>query len=218
MNKQHVSLTPKDKEDPISEVWIPIKDYENEYMVSNLGRIYSTRNKKILKQNKNRGYVSVQLCKNGKRKRYSIHRLVAQAFIPNPDSLPCINHKDENKANNHVDNLEWCTAEYNNNYGTRNLRNSLSKKGKPSWNKGLTGIYSKETIIKMSNARKGKPNESRMKKVKCITTNENFNSIREAWEKYRINQSDIGKCCSGKRNYAGKHPVTGEKMIWEYID
>lgn len=58
------------------------------------------------------------LCKNGKTKRFSVHRLVAQAFIPNPNNLPIINHKDENPSKNIVDNLEWCDYEYNNNYGT----------------------------------------------------------------------------------------------------
>ena len=68
------------------------------------------------------GYLKVNLYKNSKQKRCYIHRLVAQAFIPNPDDLPVINHKDENPSNNCADNLEWCTQEYNTNYGTRNFK------------------------------------------------------------------------------------------------
>ena len=78
------------------------------------------------------------LCKNGKPKTFQIHRLVAQAFIPNPQNLPCVNHKDEDKTNNTVDNLEWCTHEYNDNYGTHNER--VAKK--------LTGVYNSKAKSK----------------------------------------------------------------------
>ena len=71
-------------------------------------------------------YMEVNLSKNNKVTHYLIHRLVAQAFIPNPNNLPQVNHKDENRENNRVDNLEWCTAEYNTNYGTRALRQGIS--------------------------------------------------------------------------------------------
>ena len=64
----------------------------------------------------------VNLCKEGKRKTFRVNRLVAQAFMPNPNNLPEVNHKDENKLNNKVENLEWCTSEYNNNYGTRSKK------------------------------------------------------------------------------------------------
>ena len=68
------------------------------------------------------GYYRIGLTKNFKRIHYSVHRLVAKAFIPNPENKPQVNHKDENKINNNVNNLEWCTAKYNANYGTRNER------------------------------------------------------------------------------------------------
>lgn len=68
------------------------------------------------------GYLQVYLYKDGKRKFCKIHRLVASAFLDNPDNLPQVNHKDENKTNNNVENLEWCTSKYNCNYGTRGLR------------------------------------------------------------------------------------------------
>ena len=105
------------------EEWRDIEGYEGLYQISNLGRVKSfprpTTPGGILKINKRKdGYCSVMLCKNGKTKRFSVHRLVAQAFIPNPNNLPIINHKDENPSKNIVDNLEWCDYEYNNNYGT----------------------------------------------------------------------------------------------------
>ena len=106
------------------EYWKPVVGYEGHYQVSNFGRVKSIKFGKeiILKQHIRRGYYSVNLSKNGIAKRYSVHRLVAEAFLPNPDNLPQINHKDENKSNNNINNLEWCDSEYNNNYGTRNKR------------------------------------------------------------------------------------------------
>lgn len=99
------------------EIWLPVKDYEGLYEVSDRGRV--RRNGKILKdQDDRRGYRLVDLSKNGEVTKKKVHRLVAEAFLSNPDNLPCINHKDENRANNDVDNLEWCTQEYNVNYGT----------------------------------------------------------------------------------------------------
>lgn len=115
----------------MEEKWLDIKDYEGLYQISNLGKVkslekkagFSNRKERILKQHLDKdGYVKVYLCKNNKVKFLSIHRLIAEAFIPNPNNLPQINHKDENKANNKIENLEWCTCKYNINYGTRTKR------------------------------------------------------------------------------------------------
>ena len=118
------------------EVWKDVVGYEGLYQVSNEGRvkklahtIYDTGKggtkrvrhypAKILKLILNaQGYYTVGLSINKKGKTHLVSRLVAQAFIPNPDNLPCVNHKDENSQNNYVDNLEWCTRAYNNQYGT----------------------------------------------------------------------------------------------------
>ena len=121
------------KKEYINEIWRPIKGYEGLYEVSNLGRIKSLVNnkgqyrEKILNPIIGHGYYRVILCKNGIKKNYSVHRLVAEAFLPNTDNLPQINHKDENKSNNNVNNLEWCDAKYNCNYGTRNERKAKSR-------------------------------------------------------------------------------------------
>lgn len=110
------------------EIWKPIKGYEGTYEVSNLGHVRSLvridrlgrfvpEKIRSIKKN-NRGYVQISLYKDGRAKYYLLHRLVAEAFIPNPDNLPQINHKDENKDNNCVENLEWCDNIYNRRYGT----------------------------------------------------------------------------------------------------
>lgn len=99
--------------------WKPVVGFEDYYIVSSTGLVFSLRTNRILKKSlNNAGYFRVELNVNGEAKKYSIHRLVAEAFIPNPDNLPCVNHKDEDTHNNNVDNLEWCTAQYNNVYGT----------------------------------------------------------------------------------------------------
>jgi hypothetical protein len=124
--------------------WRPVVSYEGLYEVSNFGEVRSlphvvnshmgTRISpgKILRQAKSAktGYYSVCLSKNNKSKMELIHRIVATAFIPNENNYPQVNHKDENKSNNSADNLEWCTAEYNNNYGT--IKQRISAKNKIS--------------------------------------------------------------------------------------
>ena len=98
-----------------------ILGYEGLYAITSCGKVWSYRTKKFLKlRERGGGYLYVGLHKDKKIKNYSIHRLVAEAYLPNPDNLPCVNHKDENNENNALPNLEWCTYEYNNNYGSRN--------------------------------------------------------------------------------------------------
>lgn len=114
-----------------TEIWQPVKGYEN-YEVSNLGRVKSlsynnTGKEKILKPFKNNNYLYVNLLRNGNRKFFLVHRLVASAFIPNPEGFPEVNHKDEDKSNNSISNLEWCSKLYNNNYGTRNERSAAAR-------------------------------------------------------------------------------------------
>ena len=152
-----------------NEIWKDIEGYEGLYQVSNLGNI-----KRIFKSHivlckpsfDTRGYKQIVLSKNRKRKSYKVHRLVAKAFIPNHNNLPCINHKDEDKTNNCVDNLEWCTIEYNNNYGTRGYRCTRHK------------------------LKKVKLFDSSGKKVIKI-----YNSLKDAEKETNICSSNISACC-----------------------
>lgn len=112
------------------EEWKDIPDYEGLYQVSNYGRVKSLKygKERIMKQRKRKdGYLLVCLYKDGVIKSFTVHRLVASAFIPNPNNLPQVNHKDENKENNCAKNLEWCDRKYNINYGTRNERVAKAK-------------------------------------------------------------------------------------------
>lgn len=112
--------------DNINEVWKDIDGYDGMYKVSNLGNVYSKYVNRNLKHGKTKdGYPYVMLRNNGKQKCNLIHRLVAQAFIPNPDNLPCVNHKDENTENYSIDNLEWCTVAYNNTYNNAYKKRAL---------------------------------------------------------------------------------------------
>lgn len=127
----------------MNEIWKDIEGYEGEYQVSNLGRVRSLDKELPVFGNKgtkirrgiikrfntsHSGYRYVMLCSKGVCKNIRVHRLVAQAFIPNPDNMPEVNHKDEDKTNNRADNLEWCSPKYNCNYGTRKERNAVWKR------------------------------------------------------------------------------------------
>ena len=115
----------------MNEIWKDISGYEGLYQVSNLGRVKSFQKWKrascpeefILSPSlSNNGYLQVTLYKQKKRKKLLVHRLVAEGFVRNPDNLPHVNHIDENTKNNRADNLEWCTPQYNNCYGTAKFR------------------------------------------------------------------------------------------------
>ena len=121
MSKTNVRLRGEKGEIYMPEIWKEIESYNGFYKISNKGKVINKYGK-LIKPIIQKGYVYVHLCKNYKDQAWLLHRLVAIHFIPNPDNLPEVNHKDENKLNNEASNLEWCTAKYNSNYGTRNER------------------------------------------------------------------------------------------------
>ena len=125
----------------MEEIWKNIKGLTG-YQISNLGRVKSLaknivkgniiqhRNERILTPHLNiDGYLCININYNHKNRKYFIHRLIAENFIPNPNNYPCINHKDENKLNNSISNLEWCTFKYNVNYGTA-MQRRIEKQSK----------------------------------------------------------------------------------------
>lgn len=144
-----------------NERWLPIKGYEQSYMISSYGRIkaidrtltfsdgrvraYKSR---IIRTHRiNQHYYVASLSQNQRRIMKDVHRLVAEAFIPNPNGFKEINHKDENSLNNCVDNLEWCTRKYNNNYGSHNKKVSESIMNCPSTSKPVVQMKPDGTII-----------------------------------------------------------------------
>ena len=111
------------------EIWKAVKGYEGLYEVSNLGNVRGLTANKVLKPHRNNhGYMKVDLYKNGNRKRFLVHRIVAETYIPNPKNYTQVNHKDENKTNNCVANLEFCDRKYNSNYGTAQERSAEKHK------------------------------------------------------------------------------------------
>lgn len=146
----------------MDEVWVDVTGYEGLYQVSNLGRVKSfgatsrqgwQLKERILKQTvEPKGYAKVGIRKDGKLKTVRVHRLVAEAFIPNPYEFPEVNHKDENKANNRVENLEWCSSKYNCRYGTKAKRafQTMTQRGTCGlrwYNKTYDDVSEKATCI-----------------------------------------------------------------------
>lgn len=172
-----------------NEIWKDCKGYEGRYQISNLGRVKSLekirtafnkityiQKEKILKGMIDKdGYAIVKLrTKDGKSKLEKVHRLVAIAFIPNPENKPQVNHKDENKQNNHVENLEWCDAKYNNNYGSH-LKN--------------------QSAVQTNNSKKSI-------KVVCVETGIIYPSMKEAQRQTGIFDSSISKVCRHQQETA----------------
>lgn len=165
----------------MEEIWKDIEGYEKLYQVSNLGRVKSLKfgKERILKAIKGKdGYLRISFCKERKIKTFLVHRLVAFAFIPNPDNLPQVNHLDENKQNNISSNLEFCDAKYNINYGTHNKRQSESNTNHPS----------------------------KSKKVLCVETGEIYPSTMQVERELGFPNVSISAVCTGKiKTYKGFH-------------
>lgn len=169
-----------------------------EYIIYSDGRVWSNKSHKFLTPSMRGDYLRVSLFMEGKRISKSIHRLVAETFISNPNNLPQVNHKDENKLNNHVDNLEWVTSEQNANHATRNKRISQTNK----------------EVFKDTKIKRGLHPEAK-KVIMCdVRTHEElqtFDSIASACD-FLDNpkaQPNITAVCNGRRK-------TAYKYFWKY--
>lgn len=168
----------------MEEIWKPIKGYNGRYEISSLGRVRSyaqdRKHGKIKTGNPTvKGYRSIVLYDgNGGSKCYPVHRLVACEFLRNPENLPQVNHKDENKANNRVDNLEWCDNDYNIHYGTSIARGALSNRCCKSTSRP---VYSIDEFGRI----------------------EYFDSIGEAERQTGCWHSNIVRALKGRRNHCG---------------
>lgn len=194
----------------MQEIWKDITGYEGIYQVSNLGRVksldhlrkngkasYQKQKGRMLKQNNrpstshhNYKYVGLH------RKGYYVHRLVAQAFIPNPNNLPYVNHKDGNTVNNCVDNLEWVTAKQNTQHAIEN---------------GLMKCACKEQMDKIREKYIKKYSFAIVKKDLDGNVLEEFSSASEIERKYNYNKTSILRCCKKVKSY---HTAYG--FIWEF--
>lgn len=183
----------------MEERWKPIKGYEGTYFVSNHGNVYSLRSAKLLTPIKTRaGYLRVHLSVNGNCKSYVIHRLVALAFIPNPLNKPTVNHKNEQKTDNRVENLEWATNLEQNIYGTRIERVKAHTDYK---NRGIdyATVASKHDYKNL--------NRNQMKPVLQFDKNgffiNRFDGLSEAARSLGISAGHLCSCLKGRRKSCG---------------
>ena len=183
----------------MKEIWKPVVGWETLYEVSNFGNIRTLHYKQPYLMHPitdRKGYkrVSFVLPNSKKYKRYGVHRVVAEAFIPNPDNLPCVNHKDENKQNNHVDNLEWCTVRYNLEYGTARSRMINSRKGIKFSDLHLYNLQLSHAISQ---------GKSVVQLDKFGNVISEYISISEAARNIGINVNSISHACNGISKSAG---------------
>ena len=155
------------------ETFVKIEGFEK-YEVSNLGKVRNIKSGRVLKTSlNNNGYLRLFLCENNKRKHLYLHRIIATAFIDNPDEKPCVNHIDENKLNNDLSNLEWCTVRENNIHGTR------TKRAAEKCFKKVIQLDSNDNVL----------NE--------------FESMTQAEKKTGVLLKYISRCCNGRSKSAG---------------
>ena len=155
------------------ETFVKIEGFEK-YEVSNLGKVRNIKSGRVLKTSlNNNGYLRLFLCENNKRKHLYLHRIIATAFIDNPDEKPCVNHIDENKLNNDLSNLEWCTVRENLIHGTR------TKKAAEKCFKKVIQLDSNDNVL----------NE--------------FESMTQAEKKTGVLLKYISRCCNGRSKSAG---------------
>lgn len=179
----------------MEEIYKDIEGYEGLYQVSNLGNVkslnyHNTKKEKVLKPTIcSDGYKRVMLYKNKTIKLYSVHRLVAQAFIENTNNYPCVNHKDESRTNNVVTNLEWCTYKYNTNYGTCIERSAKARINNHNQSKQVYQYNKEEELIAV------------------------WESTREA-QRNGFDHGAVAACCRNCFNRLGNNVYKG--FVWSY--
>lgn len=166
-----------------------IKDFRTilggDHLITFDGRLFKRHKGKWIRRRtwlNNNGYECVDITKDRKRKHYLIHRLVAEAFVPNPDRMPAVNHKDENKLNNRADNLEWCTSSYNNSYGTKIER-------------------FKKTYAEYCKVNGG----PRQQACVCLETGERFKGAKWAAQAFGVTHMHMIKACLYGTTVGGKY-------------
>lgn len=188
-----------------------IPNFEN-YLIDENGNVYSTLSSKYIKAHLHRdGYLRIGLYNNGARKEFQVHRLVALTYIPNPQNLPQVNHKDENKLNNNVENLEWCTGQYNLTYGNRIAKAMETRK--------LNDPNGESYIRSMATRRKSNPHNECFKQTTktrtlkgCVNAEKKiaqytengtliavFDSISQAAKLTNCSRGCICECAKGKK-------------------
>ena len=208
-----------------NEVWKDIDDYEGLYQVSNLGRIkriYPYEH--LISNSKNsKGYYTVGFTKNNLRKNKMVHRLVAKAFILNPDNKKEVDHINTNRTDNRVENLKWVTHKENCNNPISKINYSNTRKGKTVYvytneqrkavSERMKGFkHSENSKLLMSYNRKGSKNSRALKVIQYSLNNEfikEWEYIKQASEELGVCYSSIINCCKGKRKTAGG-------FIWKY--
>lgn len=183
----------------IKEVWKNIVGYEDRYMVSNLGRVKSVINgkDKILQLQKDNNYFFVCLRKDGNAKFFRVHRLVASAFVDNPNNYPVVNHINWDKHDNRAENLEWCTYSYNNWYiqnRTTDYNDVILRKDRRNQEK-----------------RKSRRHSSFKRHVLCVETGITYDSISCAARACGVEQSNVSRALTGRQKTSGG-------FHWKYVD
>ena len=190
------------------EIWKEIEGFDN-YKISNLGRVKNIKFDRLVKPLlDNKGYIMVNLYKDGKMKRLSLHRLIAIAFIPNPDNKPCIDHINTDRSDNHIDNLRWVTQKENHNNPLSLMNHSKAAKGRT-----ISEEQKKNQSEKMKGRYKG--NKWGSKKIIQLTLDGIFvrewDAIKDAAESFGVSSSAIWNCLNGKCQVKS---IKGFK--WEY--